>query len=267
MKAIRLYLIALVLVEGLMASAQEIEIKGPLAGQPAVRRLVQYHKFRLNLVPSVAMTFGDDYYQNVLVGVRGGYGLFDWLDIGGFFIYGVHHFRTNLTKAIQKVKYRYAPKSFSKYLSYIQYIGGGQATFYPLRGKFTLLGKVQFAMDIFAFGGVAMAGVKRRGRPSGTWDDRKIVNTNVKKSEPKVAPTFGGGLDLFLNKFCGVSLEYRLTPFSVNTSGRNVHLSSDEVGGGEPRIILDSKDEKLVMNHMLSLGFVLFFPFEPKISD
>ena len=49
------------------ASAQEILLEGPLAGEPAVRKLIQYRKLRVSIGPQVGMTILNDYMHNILL--------------------------------------------------------------------------------------------------------------------------------------------------------------------------------------------------------
>ena len=64
------------------ASAQEIQLTGPLAGAPAVRHERLYRDGRFELAPTVSFTLLDEYKRAILFGARAQYNITDWLAVG-----------------------------------------------------------------------------------------------------------------------------------------------------------------------------------------
>src|SRR5690606_8660994 len=65
------------------AAAQEIQITGPLAGQPAVRRMRQYRVDRVQLiVPTVGYTLQDEFARSLMVGLEANVHFTDFLGVG-----------------------------------------------------------------------------------------------------------------------------------------------------------------------------------------
>ena len=70
------------------ATAQEIQLTGPLAGAPAVRQLRLHRQGRVEIAPSVSFTLLDEYQRTILPGGRLTYNLADWLAIGVWGAFG-----------------------------------------------------------------------------------------------------------------------------------------------------------------------------------
>jgi hypothetical protein len=63
------------------ATAQEIQLTGPLAGAPAVRQLRLRRQGRVEIAPSINFTLLDEYQRTIMPGGRLTYNLTDWLAI------------------------------------------------------------------------------------------------------------------------------------------------------------------------------------------
>ena len=64
------------------AQAQEIQLRGPLAGARSVSRLVQYRAGRVSLTPTVGITLQDEFSRDMFFGLRADYHLTDWFGFG-----------------------------------------------------------------------------------------------------------------------------------------------------------------------------------------
>ncbi|MEO0326100.1 MAG: hypothetical protein AAF447_24335, partial [Myxococcota bacterium] len=82
------------------AHAQELQVTGPLAGAPAIRRMRLYRKGRLRLTPQFSFTLQDDYQRTMLAGIQVGYHFTDWIGVSGLFSFGVAGIENNLTDQI-----------------------------------------------------------------------------------------------------------------------------------------------------------------------
>jgi outer membrane beta-barrel protein len=253
------------------ARAQEIQIEGPLAGAPAVRRMVLYREGRFFLTPTVTFTILDTYRRHMLFGAKAEYNILDWLSAGIYFG-GGFGWRTGIAYQINDLGIDDVPGQnydlnfprrgqVDQQLGQLQWLGAVEGRVIPLRGKFSLFGKLFLAMDVYVNLGVGIAGVKERGvtdcsaqmpGPSCPDDAYLPMETRV-----AVGPSFGGGVTVYFNDWIGLNLEYRSTPFTWNQSG------TDEYG--ESEVVLDRRidenDRFLAWNQMMTIGCTFVFPF------
>ncbi|MDD5307943.1 MAG: hypothetical protein PHU25_11535 [Deltaproteobacteria bacterium] len=220
--------------------AQEILLEGPLAGAPAVRKLVLYREMRFSVGPQFAYTILNDYMHNFLLGGRIEFNIFDWLAIGAVGYYAVN-VTTSLTDHItSSTDIGGSPTSpaesnypsytgsgnFEKQVALLKGMYLGQVSLIPLRGKVSIFEKLFMAIDGYIFlGGGAVQYEERQACKKdgcGSWPDNIL--------EPKRVSQFGGtftagvGFMTFFNEWLAVNVEYRLTPFKWNAGG------TDEAG-------------------------------------
>jgi hypothetical protein len=163
-------------------------------------------------------------------------------------------------------------------------------TFIPLRGKFALFQNLVADVDFFLFAGAAFVGIEERQdttlRSDATPEARNNSQT-ARSSRVAIAPTFGAGLNFYLNRFISINLEYRATPFSWNTSGTDENsaasrcgLAGNEVCTGfsdyastyfarnpaDRRTIIDANDRSLSFNQMFTIGVSIYLPTSPRIG-
>jgi hypothetical protein len=74
------------------AEAQEIQLTGPLAGAPAVRKLRLHRASRFEVSPGVSFSLLDQYQRTVMPGAALTYHVTDWL---GFGVWGGFGFQSN----------------------------------------------------------------------------------------------------------------------------------------------------------------------------
>src|SRR4051812_28654925 len=72
---------ALVALSG-QVQAQEIQLTGPLAGAPAVRKLRLHRASRFEVAPGVSFTLLDQYERTILPGATLTYHFTDWIGVG-----------------------------------------------------------------------------------------------------------------------------------------------------------------------------------------
>lgn len=271
---------ALVAVDPVPAAAQQVQVTGPLAGEPAVRHMRLYRTGRVRLAPVVSFTLQDEFSKTIFVGAEIGYSFVDWLGVSVWGAYGVAHINTDLTKQIEakgQTRSRNAlslpsPGNFSEQVGQLDWAAALQLNFIPLRGKMSLFQKVFIDTDFYLFAGAALVGITERSDVTGT--DASACNDipvtqdclatqTADSSRLAIAPTFGVGLDFFANDFIAVKLEWRGMPFSWNTSGFDV-LGGD---ADTPDQQVNSTDRVFHFNHMVTLGVSVFLPTETKVSD
>jgi len=269
------------------AKAQEVDVKGPLAGAPAVIGLRSYREMRFQIQAHVGLTLQDQYTRTILVGGQLMFHPTDWLGIGVWGGFGVVGMDTALTDEVtakgqtNKVNVLSLPEAanFTNQVARLQWIAAPQVSFIPLRGKLGLFEKLFVDTDFYIFGGVAMVGLEERADVDGDFADMcAAMGTNSgfgaevaclapsqseRATRVAIAPTFGLGLSFYITNFLAMTLEWRGMPFSWNTSG------TDEAGhprGDFPDGAINSEDRLSHFNHMMTLGFAFYLPTEPNLA-
>lgn len=267
------------------ASAQEIQVSGPLKGAPAVRRLKLYREGRVEIAPTFTATLLDEYNRTLLVGARINYGITDWLSIGVWGGFGAVQVKTNLTEQIDANADRKAGfnkmnlpcgggdcsnaatanSGFTKQVAEIGYIATPQITAVPFRGKFALFQSVFADVDAYIFAGFGVVGVKQR-KECANFQACANQDPNARtESKNKPAPTWGLGFNFYLSKMIALGFEWRMVPFAWNRSGFD--------GRGEgtdkkfPDRAVNADDETYRFNQMMTISLGFSFPTMPKITD
>lgn len=265
-----------------VARAQEILLEGPLAGAPAVRRMVLYREGRFFVTPTVTFTILDTYRRHVLFGVKAEYNIFDWLSVG-IHATGGFGWRTGIADQVNELGEDQVPGlnydlnfplrgELDKQLGQLQSLNAIEARLIPLRGKFSLFGKLFLAMDVYANLGLGIAVVKERGETDcseetlGDSHEGPTCPLNrylPMKSRAAFGPSFGAGVGVYFTEWIGLNLEYRSTPFTWNQSG------TDEFGRSEVHLDrkIDEKDRRLAWNHMVTLGCTVILPVTARRTD
>jgi outer membrane beta-barrel protein len=289
------------------AAAQDIQIRGPLAGARSVARLVRYRENRLSLTPTVGITLQDEFSRELFFGLRANYHFADWIGVGLGFA-GAAGLDTSLTTQIASRSPGNTANiarraNFPDQIGRRNYMIDLYATFIPLRGKFALFQNLVADLDLYFVAGVAVVGVTERadtpaaGLQSQTAGLDAVAAANVRAawarsqteraSRLAVAPTFGFGLNFFINRFVSVNVEYRATPFSWNRSGTDENSTATRCGPagnasceGFSDLVstyfettaarrvsrITSDDRSLSFNQMVSLGVSIFLPTSPRVG-
>ncbi|MFO8070662.1 MAG: outer membrane beta-barrel domain-containing protein [Polyangia bacterium] len=229
------------------ASAQEILLEGPLAGAPAVRKLVQYREMRFSAGPQFGYTILNDYMHNFLLGARLEFNVFDWLGIGAVAYYAFNA-PTKLTQhisnsediggsATQPAESNWpsytGANNFEDQVALMKGMYLAQLSAIPLRGKLAVFEKLFVAVDGYLFLGGGVVHYEQRescngNDPSasnycGDWNDSGAWEPS-RESTVRGTFTAGIGFMVYFNDWFAVNLEYRLAPFKWNAGG------TDEAG-------------------------------------
>jgi outer membrane beta-barrel protein len=267
------------------ASAQEIQVTGPLKGAPAVRRLRLYREGRFEIAPSFSATILDEYKRTVLVGGRINYGITDWLAIGVWGGFGAIKSPTGLSEQIDQNSKRDAGSGynamnvpgnpgegrFQKQAAELSYVAMLQLTVVPFRGKFALFQSVFADVDFYLMGGAGTVGTKERA-DCPTFNDCAADRGDPKmESKTKFAPTWGLGFNFYLSKMISLGVEWRMIPFAWNRAGfdsRGLDQSGNPSSSGKfPDQKIDSQDATYKFNQMMSIYLGFSFPTMPKTTD
>jgi hypothetical protein len=271
------------------AEAQEIQLTGPLAGAPAVRKLRLHRAGRFEVSPGISFSLLDQYQRTLMPGAALTYHVTDWLGFGVWGGFGIQY-NAGLadelqTKAIDGRDC--ANKSFTKpckltatnltrgniandQLGKMQWIVAPQVQVVPFRGKLALFSSLFVDTDVNIFAGPAFIGLQERADCGQDADGAKLTSCSQQStftlaSRVAVAPTFGLGLNFYPSSFVGFGFEFRALPFAWNTSGFDNH------GGGAnedfPDLNVNSADREFHFNSMLTVHASFQFPTAIKTTD
>jgi hypothetical protein len=264
------------------ASAQELQLTGPLKGAPAVRHMRLYRQGRFEIDPTVSFSLLDEYRRTILAGAQLQYNLTDWFSIGVWGAAAVANLSTDLTDKIDAIAPRNqftevnvnhtakgGPAPFVDQTAKISYVISPQLTFIPFRGKLAIFNKIFVDTDLYVAGGVAFVGIQER-------EDcvSPQASSGLKCNDPssfalsgvsKIAPTFGVGLDFYPSNFVSFGAEFRALPFSWNRSGFDSRGAG--TNGDFPDQQINSDDETFKLNMFVNVHLGFSFPTSPKISE
>jgi hypothetical protein len=235
-------------------SAQEILLEGPLAGAPAVRKIVQYRDGRFSLGPQFAYTILNHYMHNILIGARVEYNITDWLGAGLIGYFGVN-FPTTLTDHVTNSSnvggnpttpadtgsnwpsYTGAA-NFEDQVAQLKGMYLAQLSLVPFRGKMSMFEKLFVAIDGAIFVGGGIVHYDQRANCDGSYDPETgnyatgcgdfnafLNDGDTSHLAPTLETTIGGaftwGINFmaYFNNWFAINLEYRMTPFKWNAAG------------------------------------------------
>jgi len=263
-------------------SAQEVQITGPLAGAPAVRRLRIYRQGRFEITPQAAFTLTDEYSRTIGFGASATYHFTDWLGIGAWGFVAPIHVDTGLTDQIAAIgqtasSNRLSLPSAGGFPDQIGTINWGaalQVVFIPLRGKLSLAETLFIDADFFITGGAAFIGIGERADTAagicadGAAPTDCILTQSDRASRVAVTGTFSVGLRLHVNEWMALNIEWRALPFEWNTSGADVDGRNDLAGdSGFADGLVNDQDRAFHFNHMFILGWTFYLPVKARISE
>ncbi len=277
----RLALAAAALATGIAAApttahAQEIQITGPLAGAPAVRKLRLYREGRAEVALGPGFTLLDEYQRTIMVAGHLQYNIFDFLGIGVFGGFGAASLNTDLTDQIDTKAPRNSRteinlpgaggQKYAEQTAKISWMAVPQVTFSPFRGKLALFQKLFIDTDLYVHGGVAFVGMKERGDCGATGQPAcNAAGSFAQQSRVAIAPSFGLGFSLYPSNFVSINIEYRAFPFSSNRGGFDSRGTGPDASFPDNKI--DSEDRTFKFNQMIILAAGFHFPTAPKVSD
>jgi outer membrane beta-barrel protein len=242
-----------------IASAQEILLEGPLAGEPAVRKLVQYRQLRFSAGPQFAYTLLNNYEHNFQIGLRLDFNILEWLSVGavGYYSFNAPTKLTQYVSDSTDISGQATTPASSNFPSYggsanfedqVALLKGvylGQISLVPFRGKMSMFEKLFVAIDgyIFLGGGAVQISEREECPYSKQTEDNGVIDacglrsdgTGSIKRVNRVTGTFTAGIGFmaYFNEWFALNLEYRLTPFKWNEGG------TDESGRAGKRWVLE----------------------------
>jgi hypothetical protein len=255
--------------------AQEIQLTGPLAGAPNVRKLRLHRAGRFEAALMGSFSLLDEYRRTIAPGLRLQYNFKEWIGIGVWGAYGLISYNTDLSDQIQAKAPRVpqtsvnipdpklvtaGEKSFDKQTAQMQWFAAPQVTFSPFRGKLGLFQAVFPDTDLYFHLGAAFIGINERA-------DCTVKNcstSHLMATRVAIAPTFGLGLTFYTGKLISFGAEYRALPFAWNRAGFDTKGAGQN--GNFPDTKVDSTDRSFKFNQMFSAFIGFSFP-ELKTSE
>jgi len=273
-------LAALALTTASEAEAQEIQLTGPLAGAPSVRRLRLYREGRFELAIGPGFTLLDEYKRTIFLAGRLQYNIKDWLGVGLYAGFSPEALSLN-TDLTDKIEDTPAPRNsrtavnlptqlgnpkFEDQTAQLRMLLNPQLTFSPFRGKLALFQKLFVDTDLYLHGGAAFVNVQERGDCGAAGQVSCTEARSFEKtSRWAVAPSFGLGLTLYPSSLVSVNIEYRAFPFSSNRGGFDSRGTGPDASFPDNRI--DSEDRTFKFYQMVFLAAGFHFPTAAKVSD
>jgi hypothetical protein len=291
---------------GAPANAQEIQLTGPLAGAPAVRKLRLHRDGRFEVSIGSSFTLLDQYERTIMPGGTLTYHVTDWIGFGVFGGYGLQY-NTGLANELQTVINGYncngrseikacqltavnlvhndptgAKTLSNSQLGHMTWMVAPQVVAVPFRGKISFFSQFFIDTDVDFFAGAAFVGMKERAFCGYDTDGNPIAavagggggpcsaqSSFVLASRVAVAPTFGLGLNF-----------YPAAPVT-NFFGLGVEFRAfpfawnssgfDNHGGGPnkdfPDNSVNSADREFHFNTMLTVNLKFAFPVSIKTNQ
>jgi hypothetical protein len=269
------------------ALAQEIQITGPLAGQPAVRRMRQYRVDRVQLiVPTVGYTLQDEFSRSLMTGLEANVHFTDFLGVGVWGatanFWNAFHINTDLTTQVQMngqttSRNRLSlpsPDLFDEQVARLQGVVSAHLLFAPLRGKLAIFQGIFVDTDFYILAGFALAFVQERADVdtggaamcAGALTSAGCLATQTaRKDRIAPAPIFGVGLNLYFNSFIGLAIQWRAFPFNMNPAGTDEAGLQEDASVTQPDGAIDDNDQRFYFHHMINIGLIINLP--PDVSS
>jgi outer membrane beta-barrel protein len=257
--------------------AAEAQRKSPLAGAPAIRKRFELRQTRFEIGAGMGSTINQDFYHSLLVSLRAGFHITDWLSIAGFADLAAANIGTGfrdrvigslwddegMTRFVTEPTTAEAEASMAK----INYIAGGQLEFTPFTGKYSLAGKLFAAYDFYGFAGVGIMGLSAAvpaglepcssSRPMSVTGTPMRGDLRCSPAGTAIGANFGVGLHSFFNQWFAFNLELRDFLAQINPSGRDVNAD----------FVANSADNTWTHTLMVTGNLVFYLPTTASISQ
>jgi outer membrane beta-barrel protein len=271
------------------------ERKSPLADAPAIRKRLELRDKRFELGVGAMQTLNQDFYNAMLVDVKVGFHITDYLAITGSFGYNLTpNWRTSFNSKLNTTlasschadpitgdcdgkNGNPTPENdktptqaqASAAQNRIAWIGLAQVEFAPITGKFSLFSKIFMNYDFYVIGGAAFVNLIKKGNVEGL-HRREVKDAEGKVIDivydppgymkpvtgMKIGPNFGLGMHAFVNNFFALNLELRDVMYKNNPAGRAITSAKDH----------ESHDQTWTHNLLVGLNFMFFLPADVKSS-
>jgi outer membrane beta-barrel protein len=204
---------------------------------PEVKRGIKWRTQRSEISILIGPTVEDPYFRNLMFSLGYNYHITNWLAVGGTAGYTLP-IKTKLGKEIEAE--RTSPgNSFSIPATHLGFVGDLHMEVAPIFGKSMVVNSGVLAYDFHILLGAGFMQV--------LWNQDVVNNIKVDSSNFVVAPMWGGGVRLFINKMLAVTVDvkdYFAKMYTHGTSDYDVPKKSWE------------------HNVAVMVGFSIFLPAE-----
>jgi outer membrane beta-barrel protein len=249
--------------------AAQAQRKSPLADAPAIRKRFELRSSRLELGAGAGTTISQDFYHSVLIDVKVGFHITDWLSlsaVGGFALANLDTgFKNSVISSLDDSSTTRAPtrSDATSSMNKVSQMLGAQLELTPFTGKYSLFGKLFAHYDFYAFVG---PGALNYTAAAPACPDTGVVAPPTVPITPiqgcgvtglKVGVNTGVGIHSFINQFLALNFELRDIVAPNNAAGRDVN------GDGK----VDNGDLSWGSTFIATLNIVLYLPSSPDISN
>jgi outer membrane beta-barrel protein len=250
-------------------STDAMDLRSPMADQPAVRHRVLLRENRFEVAPLLGYALLMEYRNSLTFGVKAEYHFNDLWSVGGSVAFGAAKWNTGLSNQLLNTLQDTAPDStdplsptrsqFREHLQDVQYTADLHATFTPFDGKLSVFGKTVFHYDFYVNAGIGFVGFTNRFQsPAGSMTDNDPRNDDPANAGTKVGPLLGAGMHVFFNHWVALNVEFRDTIlFKNNPSGLDENFDRK----------VDSNDGHIDGIGYLGFGLAFFLPTNARISN
>jgi outer membrane beta-barrel protein len=280
-RGIALLVGCLVGIPAITQAAQER--KSPLADAPAIRKRFELRANRLEAGVGLTQTIGQDFYNALLLNLRLGYHITDWIGISvsaGLLNITPNwrsafndQLNTTLTEAAKTPDGKTpAPANAAAAENRIGMVILPQVDLVPVTGKFSLFGKLFMNYDFYVLAGPALIDLTSKTPANANLKSechdvllltdvtKDPKSYNLCKAKPYTGMKFGVnvgfGMHAFVNNYFAINVEAHNLIFKNNAAGRDVNGNGD----------VNSFDLQWTYNWMVGLNAVFFLPAHVKVS-
>lgn len=269
-----------------VTTANSADRTDPLKDEPAVRKRILYLNERLEVTPSLGVSFLQDYKHSFLVGAKVEYHLNEYFSFGFSAHYSPFAMNTGLTDEIKStlpdqleantyINPTPSKKAMEDALDTLRMVIGPHIAYTPAFGKMGLFSTLFFNFDLYFYAGVAFvnleAGSLKKYTNSSTDTTRPDDPSNQHKLHMdieeenggwRIGPQAGFGLRVYLNRWIAVNVEFRWMYIKRNQAGfdangdRNIGYFGDD---SYEYIKVDGKDQMWENTMFFHFGASFFF--------
>jgi outer membrane beta-barrel protein len=249
--------------------AAQAQRKSPLADAPAIRKRFELRSSRLELGAGAGTTLSQDFYHSVLIDLKVGFHITDWLSIAGVAGFTLANidtgFKDSVLSSLDPSSTTRAPtrSDATASMNKISQLLGAQLELTPFTGKYSLFGKLFAHYDFYAF--VGPGALNYTADAPACPDNGQVAPATVPITPVagcgvtglKIGVNTGVGLHSFINQFLALNFELRDVVAPNNAAGRDVN------GDGK----VDNGDLSWGSTFIATLNVVLYLPTAPDISN
>jgi len=251
----------------MVAQAQR---RSPLADAPAIRKRVELRQSRFEAAVGIGSTVNQTFYHGVLLDIRLGYHINDWLSLAGVGSFGLTTIATGLNEQLVATNLDGMGRTPSKAdalggMDKMGYLLGGRVELTPFTGKYSLFGALFAHYDFYLFGGAALVNFVAVTPTAGVGAcSSSTGNATCVASGSRVAGMGGLGFHTYFNNWVALGVELRTLYVQDNQAGRGVAVTNIIPASGQAAA--STKDLTWGPQYMAIIGATLFLPSTADIS-